>query len=402
MIIINEIQGSQGWLDVRVAHFTASEAPQMMGASKYGTRTALLKQKHTGIAPEIDAITQRRFDAGHAAETAARLLVEAEIGQELFPSTGTLEVEGLPLLASFDGITMRGDIIWESKQWNAALADQVRSGQLDPHYYWQIEQQLLVSGAKRAYFTTTDGTPENLVGMWYESVPKRRTAIVSGWHQFAADLFAYQHVEAVVEPVAAPVMSLPAITYRLNGLALTSNLDEYRAAAERLVEDSKKKLETDEDFVNQDAMNKAFKEAEERIALVCEQVIGEIRDVDAFTRELSHVGELIRQARLNGEKQVKTRKDAIRAEIQAEGEKSLREHIDSLNKLIGKNYMPDMKWADFAGVMRGKKSVARLRDAVNTDLANCKIASTAACQLILTNLSRLRDLADGVSFLFGG
>lgn len=400
MKIIEAVQGSEEWQAIRAKHFTASEAPAMMGVSKYVSRSELLRQKATGHMPDVDPVKQGLFDRGHAAEAAARPLVESHIGDELYPATGTLEVDGLPLLASFDGVNMDGNLLWESKLWNADLASVIECKRVEPHYWAQLEQQLLVSGADRVYFTTTDGTSEKLVGMWYESVPERRAALIAGWRQFAADLAAYQHVEAIPEPTAAPVMSLPTIVYRLNGLALTSNLDEYRVAAEALVERSKKKLETDQDFSDQDAMNKSFKDAEERIALVCEQVIGEIKDVDAFNRELSHVGELIRQARLNGEKQVKARKDAIRAEILNAGAVALSEHIDGLNKRIGKSHYMPMIQSDFPGVMRGKKTIASLRESVNNELIRCKILASETADRIQVNMSSLRDLADGFQSLF--
>ena len=68
----NLIQGSPEWHAHRANHFNASDAPAMMGCSPYKTRTQLLHEKHTGVTPEVDAATQRRFDAGHAAEAAAR------------------------------------------------------------------------------------------------------------------------------------------------------------------------------------------------------------------------------------------------------------------------------------------------------------------------------------------
>ena len=400
MNFIEAVQGSEEWLAIRAKHFTASEAPAMMGVSKHMGRSELLRQKYTGLVPDVAPYKHDLFARGHAAEAAARPLVEAHIGDELYPATGTLEVDGLPLLASFDGVNMTGNLLWESKLWNADLAAAIECKRVEAHYWAQLEQQLLVSGADRVYFTTTDGTSEKLVGMWYESLPERRAALIAGWRQFAADLAAYQHVEAIPEPTAAPVMSLPAIVYRLNGLALTSNLDEYRVAAEALVERSKKKLETDQDFSDQDAMNKSFKEAEERIAMVCEQVIGEIKDVDAFNRELSHVGELIRQARLNGEKQVKARKDDIRSEILNAGAVALREHIDGLNKRIGKSHYMPMIQSDFPGAMRGKKTFASLREAVNNELIRCKILASETADCIQINLSSLRDLADGFQSLF--
>ncbi len=47
---LNLIQGSPEWMAARTKYFTASEANAMMGESKYQSRSALLKQKATGIA----------------------------------------------------------------------------------------------------------------------------------------------------------------------------------------------------------------------------------------------------------------------------------------------------------------------------------------------------------------
>ena len=55
-------------------------------------------------------------------------------------------------------------------------------------YTVQMEQQLMVSGADRIYFTTTDGTPGGTFGMWYDTNPALRERIVAGWQQFERDL----------------------------------------------------------------------------------------------------------------------------------------------------------------------------------------------------------------------
>ena len=102
-------QGSDAWHTLRAKHFTASEASAMLGVSKYQTRADLLKRKATGLVEEVDAATQRRFDAGHEAESAARPIVEGIIGDDLYPVTMSADVNGLPLLASMDGLTMLGD-----------------------------------------------------------------------------------------------------------------------------------------------------------------------------------------------------------------------------------------------------------------------------------------------------
>jgi len=84
MKIHNVAQGSAEWHALRSQYFTASEAPAMMGASKYQSRTDLLTAKKTGITPEVTPNQQRIFDKGHATEALARPLVEEKIGEELF------------------------------------------------------------------------------------------------------------------------------------------------------------------------------------------------------------------------------------------------------------------------------------------------------------------------------
>lgn len=80
MKILNLVQGSPEWDAHRATHFNASDAPAMLGCSPYMTRSELLHRMHTGITPEVDPATQRRFDEGHQAEQLARPLAEEIIG----------------------------------------------------------------------------------------------------------------------------------------------------------------------------------------------------------------------------------------------------------------------------------------------------------------------------------
>lgn len=106
MKILNLVQGSPEWDAHRATHFNASDAPAMLGCSPYMTRSELLHRMHTGITPEVDPATQRRFDEGHQAEQLARPLAEEIIGEELAPLVGVSDRYS----ASFDGLTMMGDV----------------------------------------------------------------------------------------------------------------------------------------------------------------------------------------------------------------------------------------------------------------------------------------------------
>ena len=193
MQLIDIQQGSPEWLAFRLGHFTASEAPAMMGDSPYTKRIELLYQKATGYRPVVTPYQQKKFDQGHAAEAKARPLVERREGQELFPVTGVRTVHGLPLLASFDGLNLDKTLVFEHKHWNNKLVAQIEGEGLEPVYYWQLEHQLLVAEqAERALLVCSDGTADNFRAVYYESQEDRRAALISGWQQFQADLEQYQ------------------------------------------------------------------------------------------------------------------------------------------------------------------------------------------------------------------
>ncbi len=400
MEIVNVQQGTKEWLDLRMEHFTASDAPAMMGVSKYLKRDELLAIKKTGTVPEVSPATQALFNRGHDAEAAIRPHIEEMIGSELYPATGTKIVDGLPLLASFDGITMTGDIDFEHKLYSESLAAQVRSGKLDDHYKWQLDQQLLLSGAEKAIFVTSDGTPGKMEWMWYKTTPERLKSLIAGWKQFEKDLAEYEYVPAVIEPIAAPVASLPAISYQLNGMAIKSNLDEYRDAAERLVEESRLPMTTDQEFATAEVRNKALRKAVKDIKAVCDRVINEVSDIAKFRDDLMSIGEMLRQAALNGEKQVKARKEQLRFEIIKKAERDLADHCYKLDKeLDGGPYLGGIS-GNFINVAKGKSKLSSVQSAVNDELARAKIESDGIARKIRVNLKTLSEEAEEFKFLF--
>ncbi|MEN8720225.1 MAG: lambda-exonuclease family protein, partial [Oceanococcaceae bacterium] len=150
-------QGTSEWIALRSEHYrTASRASAMMGASPYQSRQQLLAEIHRGFADEVDENTQRLFDRGHAIEEVARPAAEKIIGEELFPVTG-LSADGY-LLASFDGLTMLGDVVWECKTYSQAKAEEMAAtGHVPISDAWQVVQQLVVSGATKCLYMLHDG-----------------------------------------------------------------------------------------------------------------------------------------------------------------------------------------------------------------------------------------------------
>ena len=198
MNIANLVQGSPEWIAYRARHFNASDAPAMMGCSPYKTRAQLLREMHTGVAPDIDAGTHKRYENGHRAEALARPLAEEIVGEELYPVVGSCG----RLSASFDGLTLDERQGFEHKALNEALRSAFAAGadqdcRLLPIYHRvQMEQQLLISGAERILFMTTAWSADEALleehDCWYTPDLELRQQIVDGWLQFEADLRAYE------------------------------------------------------------------------------------------------------------------------------------------------------------------------------------------------------------------
>ena len=389
-------QGTHEWLVARTKYFTASEAPSMLGLSKYKSRDALLREKATGIVPEVDAATQRRFDAGHEAEAATRTWAEDYLGDDLYPITGTTEIEGLLLLASFDGITLDEHIVWETKSWNVEFAEQVGRSVIPDTHWPQLEQQLIVADADKVLFTVSDGMGA-IEYCWYASQPERRARVIAGWKQFVADLAAYQHIETKPEAIGRAPEGLPALFVQVEGKVVSSNLPAFRAAAAEFLDRLPKELETDQDFADGEKAVKACKDAEDRLATVKAQAQSQAVTIDEVFRSIDAISEQIRAARLGLDKRVKAEKDNRRNEIVIAAKNALMEHVNALDARIGGKWMPFNWNTIFGDAIKGLKSIDSMRDKVSSALANAKIEASSIADRIEENLHRL----DGTtSFLF--
>ncbi|AZF05652.1 YqaJ viral recombinase family protein [Pseudomonas sp. R5-89-07] len=395
MKIHNVAQGSAEWLALRAQHFTASEAPAMMGASKYQTRTDLLAAKKTGITPDVTPSQQFIFDKGHATEALARPLAEALIGEELYPIVAT---EG-NLLASMDGATMLGETLFEHKLWNESLVAQVKAGDLAPHYYWQLEQQLLVSGAERVIFVCSDGTPENFVHMEYRPVAGRAAQLIEGWKQFEADLANFEMADAPSIVVGKAPDELPALRIELTGMVTASNLKVFEDSALAVIDSVKTTLSTDQDFADAKKAVKWCGDVEEAVAVAKKQALSQTQSIDELFSSLDRISAHARETRLKVDKLVKAQELLVKTNIKQKAELALADHIAAINKTLGKVTLPHVV-SDFAGAMKNKRTIASLQDAVDTELARAKIDASQAADSIRLNLTSLAELAVDYAFLF--
>ena len=397
MKTLNVVQGSDEWLGLRANYFTASEAPAMMGASKYQTRDELLALKKYGIAKKIDSHTQKLFDRGHKTEADIRPFIEKIVGDDLYPVTGVDEVDGISLLVSFDGLTMGEDIVFEHKLWSQSLAEQVKSGELEPHYYWQLEQQLLISGAEKAIFVTSDGTEQKMVYFSYYPVPGRREELLAGWAQFAKDLKTYEYVEDTPKPEAAVIDSLPALNVQVEGKVLATNIQQYESSAMAFIDSISTDLETDQDFANAENQVKFCSDVESQLKAVKQHVLSQTADIDAVFSCIDSITERMRLKRLDLGKLVTAKKLSIKTKLVDNARKAVGEYQDKLAESIGGDFLTHT--GNFQDVIKNKRTLTSIQSALNDELARVKIELTEKSQTVLANQKYLREVGE-YNFLF--
>ena len=389
MIELSVQQGSAEWHAARAKCFNASEAPAIMGASKYMTRTELLRQKATGIVQEVDAAKQRLFDSGHEAEANARPLVEALIGEELYPIVATTD-DGR-FLASSDGASMLCDIGFEHKLWNAEIAAMVADGFVPDSHKWQLDHQFLVFGFEKIIFVCSDGTPDNLVSCWYFPQQDRIATLLAGWEQFAKDLADYQHTEAKPAAVADAIDDLPALTVQLVGQVTSSNLAPFKEAVLARIKAINTTLVTDADFANADKMVKFLDDGEKQLDLVKSQALAQTESIDQLFRTIDALKAEMRSKRLTLDKLVKAEKENRKGEIVIAASREFGAHCAALGSRVG---VPVSVAVSFADAIKGLKSLDSMRDKVSVALANAKIESNAIADRIDANRKAMGEHAN--------
>lgn len=176
--ILRLVQGSAEWHAHRAQSRNASETPIVMGVSPWVTQYQLWLQRTGRGKSEVNPAMRH----GTRLEPAAREAYELLTGHVMEP---LVLAEG-DYSASLDGITLDGSLILEikcpAKGHDSDLWKQAQEGAVPEHYRWQIESQLMVSGAALAHLYVFDGTE----GILLEQRPRKEdwTVIEDGWDSF--------------------------------------------------------------------------------------------------------------------------------------------------------------------------------------------------------------------------
>ena len=390
MIQLNVIQGSEEWANNRLRGLNASEAPVMMGCHPNTTRGELLEAKATCNPKQFSDFVQKRIlDKGHEVEAKARPILEAKIGDELYPVSG----RNGKLQASFDGLTLMQETGFEHKQWNVELADSVRRQDPPAYIYWQLEHQLAVCpDLQRIILVVSDGTESNWVQMEYQAVAGRREQLLAGWDQFEKDMAEFKPTTKTVEAVGMRPDSLPALFVDVAGALTTkSNLAEFRIGAEALIGSIKTELVTDQDFADADAAIKWLSEAEGKIDNAIDSALARTGPLEELVRTLRDVQEnLMRKTRLKLNKQVEAQKVNRRNQIVADAGAEFGKFLVGVNAEFSGIKIESVK-PDFYLAIKGKRSFDMMVSACNDLIAKSKIETNEIAAKVRRNLATLSE-----------
>lgn len=397
----NLTQGSAEWHAHRARFFNASDAAAMLGISPYKTRAQLLQERATGIAMEITTQQQRVFNRGHELEALARPIAEDIVGEELFPVVGSSG----NLSASFDGITMLGDTVFEHKTMNQSLRYDWDSGNgwhLPEHYQAQMEQQLMVSGAERVLFMASEQGDDGQLHSkhcWYVSDPAMRQRIIDGWAQFEADLQNWQPTETVQPAQAAPVESLPAPVVTVGGaLSVGGNLPAFGLALRAFIDRIPAKPATDQEFADAEAACKTLKKAEDALKAAEDQALAQISDVEIMRRTVADLQNLARTTRLATEKLVKAEKEARKTALVMQARADFDRHVQKLEADL-QGLRLQAPQPDFGAAIKGLSSLESMRQKLTAALLEGQAQANTLAGRIAGNLQTL-DNAHEHAFLF--
>ena len=387
---ISVVQGSEEWLAHRRNTRNASDAPAMMGASPYVTRSQLVQQHATGVEREIDSRTQAIFDKGHEVEPKLRALAESIIGQELYPVTAVSD-DGY-LGASLDGITMDESIIFEAKQTNAAKMAAMREGELPVADMWQVIQQFAVcESAQKCLYLCGDGTEEGTARLtiFRAHVENSIHKLIAGWKQFDQDVAAYKPEAVTAEAVGVAPDALPTLSVVARGVVEFSNMAEFREKAMAAIAAVNTDLQTDDDFATAELTVKAFKAGEEKLEATKAQVLGQMADVDAVMRTIDEVSAKMRSVRLDLDKRVKVEKESRRNQIVGNGVYAVTDFYHGINDTLGDHKLnipaSEIQY-QLNLAIKGKKSISSIQDAVSSAVAHAKIEATQKAEQVRKNI----------------
>src|SRR5690606_3889090 len=119
------------------------------------------------------------------------------------------------------------------------------------------------------------------------------------------------------EPIGRTPENLPALRIEVTGMVTASNLAEFKTHALAVLGGINTDLRNDQDFADAERTVKWCKEVEDRLEAAKQHALSQTSSIDELFRTIDTIAAETRAKRLELDKLVKARKDAIRLEIKA-------------------------------------------------------------------------------------
>jgi predicted phage-related endonuclease len=393
MQTVNLIQGSPEWQAHRANYFNASDAPAMMGCSKYKTRDELMSQIKTGLSKEVDNATQKRFDA------------EKITGEDLSPIVG---VDG-KYSASFDGINFDRTVIFEHK----TLNDELREAEDDAYYLplmyrVQMEQQLMISGAEKCLFMASKWSQDAISGefslheekhWWYAPDLKLRKAIVAGWDRLEKDLETFVPT-AIKEKINAEIVqSLPVPSVTVKGELVGCNVDQVKEVIETYLSNINTELKTDQDFANAESNAKNCREGAKALKQSAKAVVAQMQSINDVVSTIEQLAAKCDAMGLQLEKMVTTQKENVKQAAIMKAKTDYADHVSELQKGLEVTLHIHLAAPDFASAIKGVKTLESMHSRINDALAYGKTEATVLANDVKTKLAFIDNAGKGYEHL---
>lgn len=387
------------WLEARKNFDCSSDAAMVLGADENRMRSDGVRAFAIGDVKEFSEWEQKNLlDKGHEVEALARAIVEEEVGEMITPVVICNDAGAK--LASLDGATIMFDTVMEHKARKATLIAYIlEHNDLPPHNWPQCEHILHASDdeIKSIKFIVSDGTRENRTILEYVSHPKRRKALLAAWVQFRVDVKEYQHVEIAPKAIGTALRPLPQLAVVVMGAVERSNFPEFKAGALAMIKAIPTELKTDQDFADASSAVKWLDAGEKQCEAVKQMVLAGASSINEVMMGLDEIRETMRQKRLPLNSLIETRKSAIRAEIAQEGRESLRKYMKTLDATVD-GWMPEIE-ESIGDRMSSKRTVATLRNAMETEVARVKALMTETAERIAASRTIIAAASEH-AFLF--
>jgi hypothetical protein len=190
--------------------------------------------------------------------------------------------------------------------------------------------------------------------------------------------------------------TLPTLRVEAQGMVTFSNLAEFRSNAMAVLGSINRDLQTDEDFADAEQTVKWCKGVEDRLDAAKANVLAQMQSVDEVCRTIDSVSAETRKVRLELDRLVKAEKEHRRTEIVTAGVAAVREHYATINATLGEHALgvPTVLTTDIGAAIKGKKTIASIRDAVDTAVAAAKIEASQRAEKVRACIAVLDGFKD--------